>query len=81
MQGREGVAPCELNVLALFKGEERYVFIYDDPSRLLLMDAFRDQAADARLSFNWFDAALLSARAREQARPERDVSLQARTRI
>jgi hypothetical protein len=57
----------ELNVLALIKGDERYVFVYDDGSRSSLIDAFRDQAADPRLSLNWFDAAVLTEKAREQA--------------
>ena len=57
----------ELNVLALLKGNERYVFVYDDDSRDALIDTFRDQAADPRLSFTWFDASLLTQKAREQA--------------
>jgi hypothetical protein len=59
----------ELNVLALIKGTERYVFVYDDESRALLIDALRDQAADPALTFTWFDAAVLTEKAREQARP------------
>jgi hypothetical protein len=59
----------EFNVLALIKGQERYVFVYDDSSREALLDAFRDSAADPQLSFTWFDAAVLSEKAREQARP------------
>lgn len=58
----------EFNVLALVKGNERYVYVYDDPSRPVLLDAFRDQAADPRLSLTWLDAALLTEKAREQAR-------------
>ena len=58
----------ELNILALIKGNERYVFVYDDESRTPLIDAFRDQAADPRLSLTWFDAAVLTDKAREQAR-------------
>ena len=57
----------ELSVLALIKGRERYVFVYDDAGREALLDTFRDHAADPALSFNWFDAAVLSERAREQA--------------
>jgi len=57
----------EFNVLALVKGTEHYVFVYDDDSRQTLIDALRDQAADPALSFNWFDAAVLSQKAREQA--------------
>ena len=57
----------EYNVLALIKGADRYVFVYDDDSRQALIDTFRDQAADPRLSLNWFDAAVLTDKAREQA--------------
>jgi hypothetical protein len=56
----------EFNVLALVKGQEHYIFVYDDDSRLPLIDALRDNAADPRLSFNWFDAAVLTQKAREQ---------------
>lgn len=57
----------ELNVLALVKGNERYVFVYDDASHRELVDVFRDQAADPRLSFSWFDAAIMTEKAHEQA--------------
>lgn len=57
----------EFNVLALIKGSERYVFVYDDGSRAALLEAFRDHAADPDLSFSWFDAAVLTQKAREQA--------------
>jgi len=59
--------PHEFNVLALIKGQERYIYVYDDASRRELLDSFRDQAADPDLSFSWFDAAVLSDKAREQA--------------
>lgn len=71
----------ELNVLALIKGEERYVFVYDDDSRQPLIDAFRDLAADPRLSLTWFDAAVLTEKAREQARQAEQVSRPTRPRI
>ena len=57
----------EYNVLALIKGTERYVFVYDDEAHEGLIDALRDQAADPLLSFSWFDAAVLTDKAREQA--------------
>ena len=56
----------ELNILALYKGDERYFFVYDDASRDVLLDTFRDQAADPRLSLNWFDVAVLNQKMREQ---------------
>jgi hypothetical protein len=58
----------ELNVLALIKCEERYIYVYDDDSRQFLIDSLRDQAADPHLSLTWFDAAVLSENAREQGR-------------
>ena len=60
----------EFNVLALIKGGERYVFVYDDASRLALLELFRANAADPRLSFSWFDAAVLTEKAWEQARTD-----------
>jgi hypothetical protein len=57
----------ELNVLALIKGNERYVFVYDEQSREPLLEVFRAQAANPELSLNWFDAAVLTQKARKQA--------------
>jgi hypothetical protein len=57
----------ELNILALIKGAERYVFVYDDESRETLLDVLRDQAADPRFTFSWFDASVLTQKVREQA--------------
>jgi hypothetical protein len=57
----------EFNVLALIKGSERYVYVYDDDSRGPLLQTFHDQAADPALSLNYFDAAVLAQKAREQA--------------
>jgi len=71
----------ELNVLALIKGDERYVFIYDDASRAQLIDFFRDQAADPALNFNWFDAAVLTDKARQQACSAPEMTSSPRSRI
>jgi hypothetical protein len=57
----------EFNVLALIKGDERYVYVYDDASRVPLLEMFQAQAGDPNLSLNWFDAAVLTQKAREQA--------------
>ena len=54
----------ELNVLALIKGEERFIFVYDDDSRDALVDDLRHKAADPAVSLNWFDAAVLTERVR-----------------
>jgi hypothetical protein len=78
---RGEAVPHEFNVLALLKGDERYIYVYDDVSRAGLMDSFRDQAADPDLSFSWFDAAVLSEKAREQAAASAPTCTQARSRI
>jgi hypothetical protein len=57
----------EFNVLALIKGGERYVYVYDDASRSPLLETFHAQAADPQLSLNWFDVAVLMQKAQEQA--------------
>jgi hypothetical protein len=67
----------EVNVLALVKGRERFVYVYDDASHPDLIAALRDHAADPDLSLSWFDATVLTTKAREQVRanqPEPAVS-------
>jgi hypothetical protein len=73
----------ELNVLALIKGEERYVFVYDDDSQPQLLDAIRDSASSPDLSLSWFDALVLTKKAREQeaARVADDTAMPSRSRI
>ena len=56
----------DLNVLALFKGDERFIFVYDDASRSEVVAAIRDTAADAGTAFNWFDAAVLIERTKRE---------------
>lgn len=56
----------EYNVLALVKGQERYVFVYDDVSHDQLIDVFRQWASRPELRFTWFDAAVLTDKARQQ---------------
>lgn len=56
----------ELNVLALFKGDERFIFVYDDDSRDAVVDEIRNRAADPTVAINWFDAAVLTERVHNQ---------------
>ena len=69
----------ELNVLALIKGQDRYIFVYDDGSRPAVIDSFRDQAANPALSLTWFDAVVLTKKAREQAVPGTEPEPEERT--
>ncbi len=57
----------ELNVLALIKGEERFIFVYDDDSKAALIADIRHKAADPAVTLNWFDAAVLTERVRNPA--------------
>lgn len=56
----------ELNILALIKDSERFVYVFDDESRESLVDHFQSQAADPEVVINWFDVAVLQQRAQQQ---------------
>jgi hypothetical protein len=55
----------DINVLALVKGEERYVFLYDDTSRAETLRVLGRYASNPDLSFTWYDAAVLSQKIRQ----------------
>lgn len=57
-----------VNVLALVKESERYVFLFDDESPDELFRTLAQYAADEELSFTWYDAAVLSQRVRKLVR-------------
>jgi hypothetical protein len=54
-----------MNVLALVKDSERYVFLYDEDSAATLLQTLGKYAADKDLSFTWYDAAVLSQKVRK----------------
>lgn len=56
--------PCELNVLALIKGDERFIFVYDDDSKEAVVEDIYSKASDPGVSLNWFDAQVLAQRVR-----------------
>jgi hypothetical protein len=58
----------EINVLALVKGSERYVFLYDDTSRAETLRVLGRYASNPELSFTWYDAAVLSQKIRQESR-------------
>jgi hypothetical protein len=57
----------DINVLALVKGQERYVFLYDDASRAETLRTLGRFASNPELSFTWYDAAVLSQKIRQQS--------------
>jgi hypothetical protein len=54
----------DINVLALVKGEERYIFLFDDDRRADALRTLGKFASNPELSFSWYDAAVLSQRIR-----------------
>lgn len=60
----------DINVLALVKGQERYVFLYDDESRSETLRTLGRYASNPELSFTWYDAAVLSQKVRHQHQPQ-----------
>lgn len=60
----------EINVLALVKGQERYVFIYSDENRSETMRLLGRYASNPDLSFSWYDAAVLSQKIRRERQRE-----------
>jgi hypothetical protein len=57
----------DINVLALVKGSERYVFLYDDDSRAETLRVLGRFASNPELSFTWYDAAVLSQKIRQES--------------
>jgi len=55
----------DINVLALVKGPERYVFLYDDANRAEALRVLGRFASNPELSFTWYDAAVLSQKIRQ----------------
>ena len=57
-RGRDTVSV--IRQLSLVKGEERFVFRYQQGQEPKVVDAFAELASDRESSFDWFDAAVLS---------------------
>jgi hypothetical protein len=66
-KGRTRAVSHDINVLALVKGAERYVFLYDDASRAETLRTLGRFASNPELSFTWYDAAVLSQKIRQEA--------------
>jgi hypothetical protein len=61
----------DINVLALVKGSERYIFLFDDERRSEALRQLGRFASNPELSFSWYDAAVLSQRIRQSAQEQR----------
>ena len=56
----------DIHVLALVKGSERYIFLYDESRRAETLRVFGRYASNPDLSFTWYDAAVLSQKLRQE---------------
>lgn len=63
----------DINVVALVKGAERYIFLYDDDNRSRALRVLGRYASSPDLSFSWYDAAILSQKIRRQTRESHPV--------
>ncbi len=73
----------DINVLALVKGDERYIFLFDDGHRSEALRTLGRFASNPELSFSWYDAAVLSQRIRNilQEAAEESPALDSRPRF
>ncbi len=62
-----------VNVLALVRNGQRYIFLYDDNSVRQVLSQLAEFAGDPELDFTWYDAATLSQRVRDLQSEEADM--------
>lgn len=62
---RSRFADDDLNVTALVKGTERYIWLWNNSQRAEVLCSFGRFAADPELSITWYDAACLCQRVRK----------------
>lgn len=66
----------DIHVLALVKGEERYIFLFNDKHRGEALRTLGRFATNPELSFTWYDAAVLSQKIRQVTdRREEEVEM------
>lgn len=58
----------DIIAMCLAKGADKYVFIYTEPNSGEVLRTIGRFAANPELSFDWFDAAKISKRVREEAK-------------
>jgi len=71
----------DINVLALVKGSERYIFLYDDARRAEALRTLGRFASNPQLSFTWYDAAVLSQKVRQTAEQSEESASVARFQL
>ena len=59
-----------ISVLALVKGEEKYIFLFNDRNRKKTLRQLGRFASNPELSFTWYDAAVMNQKVRKLTRIE-----------
>ena len=62
-----------INVLALVKGKEKYIFLFNDQNRKKTLRQLGRYASNPDLSFTWYDAAVMSQKVRKLTRIEESM--------
>ena len=57
----------DINVLALVKGSQRYIFLYNDSQTAETLRTLGRYASNPELNFTWYDAAVLSQKVRQNS--------------
>ena len=57
----------DINVLALVKGSQRYIFLYNDSQAAETLRTLGRYASNPELNFTWYDAAVLSQKVRQNS--------------
>jgi len=57
----------DVKIIALVKGEEQYVFLYNEENRADTLRQLGRFASNPELSFSWYDAAVLSQKIRQES--------------
>lgn len=52
----------DINVLALTKGKEKYIYLYEDSEAPMIVDVIEQQAENPKLSLKWREAFVLCAK-------------------
>ena len=60
----------DINILALAKGEERYIFLYNEETRNETLRTLGRFASNSELSFSWYDAAVMSQKVRKKTQAQ-----------
>lgn len=75
------MASQDINVIALIKAKEKYIFLYNDENRDALLRVLGRFASDPDLSFTWYDVGVLSQKIRQQEEADKKTEQEKQEKI